>query len=95
VSGNLIIRCGWTPISVWSTSGLGGNVVVRGNRISETRESAVAIKGNTGVTVVGNEFASATPPKQGAWITAEKTADLRTSGNKFPAGVTELKPSGP
>jgi Right handed beta helix region len=90
VSGNEILRCGWTPISVWSTSGLGSNVIVRGNRITEVRESAVAIKGCDGVNLTGNTFASSTPPKQGSWITAEKTTNLSTSGNKFPACAPEL-----
>jgi hypothetical protein len=91
VSDNTIVRCGWTPINVWSTSGLGGNIIVRGNRITETRDAAIAIKGCDGVTIAGNTFASCTPPKQGVWITAEGTTNLRTAGNEYPAGVPELK----
>ena len=91
VSGNTILRCGWTPISVWSTSGLGGNIIVRDNRITETREAAIAIKGCDGVSILNNVFASSTSPKQGAWITAVKTKNLRTSGNKHAADVPELK----
>ncbi len=91
VSGNTILRCGWTPINVWSTSGLGGNIIVRDNRITETRDAAIAIKGCDGVSITGNEFTSSTPPKQGAWITAEKTKDLRVSGNEHTAEVPEMK----
>jgi hypothetical protein len=91
VSGNTIVRCGWTPIQVWSTSGLGSNVLVRGNKISEARDSAIAISGYDGVTITDNEFASSTPPKQGAWITAEKTLNLHTSHNTYAADVPEMK----
>ncbi|MEI6714503.1 MAG: right-handed parallel beta-helix repeat-containing protein [Verrucomicrobiota bacterium] len=91
VSGNTIVRCGWTPINVWSTSGLGGNILIRDNRITETRDAAIAIKGCDGVSITGNEFTSATPPAQGAWIAAEKTKNVRTSGNKYPLDVPELK----
>lgn len=42
------------------------------------------------MSITGNEFASSTPPKQGAWITAEKTKNLRTSGNKHTADVPEM-----
>jgi len=93
VSGNTIVRCGWTPIQVWSTSGLGSNVLVRGNKIAEARESAIAVLGYDGVTITDNDFASSTPPKQGAWITAEKTLNLHTSHNKHAADVPEIKVS--
>ena len=91
VSGNTILRCGWTPISVWSTSGLGGNILIRDNRITETREAAIAIRGCDGVTVTNNEFGSSTPPKQGAWITVEATKNLHTAGNKHTGGIPEMK----
>jgi Right handed beta helix region len=91
VSGNTILRCGWTPIQVWSTSGLGGNIIVRDNRITETRDAAIAIKRCDGVSILNNEFASSTPPKQGAWITAEKTKNLRAFANRHTADVLELK----
>lgn len=91
VSGNTIVRCGWTPINVWSTSGLGGNIIVRDNRITETREAAIAIYGCNGVSITGNEFASSTLPAKGAWISAEKTENLRTSDNKHVANVPEMK----
>ena len=91
VSGNTIIYSGWTPITCLSTSGLGGNILIRDNHITETREAAIAIKGCDGVSILNNVFASSTSPKQGAWITAEKTKNLRTSGNKHAADVPELK----
>lgn len=91
VTDNTIVRCGWTPITIWSTSGLGGNIIIRGNRVRETRDAAVAIKGCDGVSLLNNEFSSTTVPKQGAWITAEKTKNLSTSGNTYTAEVPELK----
>lgn len=91
VSRNTINYCGWTPITCLATSGLGGNILIRDNRISEAREAAIAIKGCDGITIAGNEFTSLPPPKQGAWITAENTKNLRTSGNKHPADVPEMK----
>ena len=91
VSGNTILRCGWTPINVWSTSGLGGNIILRDNRITETRDAAIAIKGCDAVSITGNEFASSTPPKQGVWITAENTTNLLTFGNKHATDVPEMK----
>ena len=94
VSGNTIVRCGWTPIQVWSASGLGGNVIIRGNRISEARDAAIAVRRCDGVTITANEFSSSTPPKQGAWITAEKTGDLHTSHNTHSADVPEVKTAG-
>jgi hypothetical protein len=91
VSGNSMLRCGWTPIEVWSTSGLGGNIIVRDNRITETREAAIAIKGCKDVSIFGNEFASSAPPKQDAWIIALNAKALRTSGNKHPSDVPLMK----
>lgn len=87
VSGNTIIRCGWTPISVWSTSGLGGNIRIRGNGIREARETAISIRGCTDVHILDNRFASEVPPAQGAWIVAKNTRALRTSGNEHPTEV--------
>jgi hypothetical protein len=87
VSGNSMLRCGWTPIEVWSTSGLGGNILVRGNRITETREAAIAIKGCGDVRILGNEFASSNSPKQGAWIVADRAETLSASENKHPSNV--------
>jgi hypothetical protein len=95
VSGNSIVRCGWTPIEVWSTSGLGGNIVIRDNRIIETREAAIAVKGCEGVRILGNEFASSTPPKQRAWIVADREDAPHTSGNKHPADLPLMKSGAP
>ncbi|MCY2990232.1 MAG: right-handed parallel beta-helix repeat-containing protein, partial [Planctomycetota bacterium] len=91
VSGNTIVRCGWTPIEAHSTSGLGGNIIIRDNRITETREAAIAIAGCDGVTIAGNHFASSMPPKQGAWITAKRTKNLHSFGNQHASDVPETK----
>ena len=70
---------GWTPINVRSTSSLGGHII------------ALAMKGCDGVSFTGNEFTPSTPPKQGAWITAHRTENLLTFGNKLSAEVPEPK----
>lgn len=91
VSGNTITHCGWTPIDVRSTSGLGGNIIVRDNRIIDTRDAAVSIKGCDGVTVVDNAFSSSTPPSQGGWIIVERSANVVAAGNRFSAQAVEVK----
>ncbi len=91
VSNNTLIYSGWTPITCLSTPGLGGNILIRGNRITDPREAAIAIKGCNGVTITGNEFSSTVPPTQGAWIMAQDTQGIRTSGNKHPSDVPLMK----
>jgi hypothetical protein len=95
VSGNTILRCGWTPIEACATSGLGGNILIRGNRIVETREAAVAIKGCTPVTIADNVFTSSTQPKKGAWITTSASGQPFTSGNNHTGEVPLLGPVNP
>lgn len=90
VSGNTIVRCGWTPIDVTSTSRLGGNIIIRENRIAETREAGIYIKGCTGVSVAGNTFTSSTRPRQGAWIIVEQSEGIQTGGNVHPADTPEI-----
>ena len=85
VSSNTIIRCGWTPIEVRSTSGLGGNLILRGNRISEIRDAAMDVRGCSGVAILGNEFSSSTPPAQGAWVLTNACSAIRCEGNRHPA----------
>jgi hypothetical protein len=91
VSGNSIIYSGWTPISCLSTSCIGGNIIIRDNRISETREAAIAIKGCDGVAVLDNRFSSTAPPNKGAWIVVDDSKNISTSGNKHSADVPLLK----
>lgn len=91
VTGNTIVHCGWTPIDVRSTSGLGGNIIICDNRVTGTRSAAVAIRGCDGVTVAGNEFASPAPPSDGAWIVVESSSNVVASGNRFPPDIPELK----
>ena len=85
VSSNTIIRCGWTPIEVRSTSGLGGNLIIRGNRISEIRDAALDVRGCTGVVISGNEFTSSTSPARGAWVTTNACSAIRCEANRHPA----------
>ena len=91
VSDNTLIYSGWTPITCLSTSGLGCNILIRGNRITDPRENAIAIKGCNGVTITDNQFSSTLPPTKGAWIVAEDSGALRTSGNQHPAEVPLMK----
>lgn len=95
ISGNTIVRCGWTPIHVTSTSGLGGNIVIRDNRIVETRDAGIHIKGCTGVNITRNTFASSTRPNLGAWIIANQVEDIRTTANIYPADIPEMKNMSP
>jgi hypothetical protein len=95
VSGNTVLRCGWTPIMVWSTSGLGGNILIRGNRIEEIREAGIAIKGCEDVRILDNAFASSTPPKQGAWIITDHAKAIQTTNNHHPSNVPLMKSSAP
>ncbi|MCX7007243.1 MAG: right-handed parallel beta-helix repeat-containing protein, partial [Kiritimatiellaeota bacterium] len=91
VSSNTILRCGWTPIEVRSTSGLGGNLIIRGNRISEIRDAAIDVRGCTGVTISGNEFSSFSAPAKGAWVIGTDAADIRCEANRYPAETPEFK----
>ena len=91
VSSNTIIRCGWTPIEVRSTSGLGGNLIIRGNRISEIRNAAIDIHGCTGVTISGNEFSSSTAPVKGAWVTTNDCSAIRCDANRHPTDIPVLR----
>jgi hypothetical protein len=92
VSGNTMVRCGWTPVEIRSTSGLGGNVLVRSNRIVEAREAAIAVRGCDGVRIENNTFSSTAPPLQGVWIITRDAPNLRTEGNTHPAEVPLRKP---
>jgi hypothetical protein len=91
VSGNTMIYSGWTPISCLSTSGLGGNILIRSNRVEEIRDAAIVITGCENVRILHNEFASSTRPKQGAWIVTDHAKGVRASDNKHPSDVPLLK----
>ena len=95
MSGNTIIYSGWTPITCLSTSGLGGNILIRDNHIIETREAAIAIKGCEDVRILSNKFASSAPPVQGAWIVAQDAKAIRTSGNTHTSEVPLMKAAAP
>ncbi|NBT13803.1 MAG: right-handed parallel beta-helix repeat-containing protein [Planctomycetia bacterium] len=91
VSGNTIIRCGWTPIEARSTSGLGGNIIIRDNRIDHVRDAAVSVQRCADVIIEGNRFSSPTPPVQGAWIVAVDAGDVTAEANEADPGVPEFK----
>ena len=91
ISGNTIVRCGWTPIASTSKSGLGENLIIRNNRISEVRTAGIFVKGYRHVSITGNELASATAPTDGAWILIQKSTDVSIRDNHFPAGLPEFK----
>jgi len=91
VSGNTIIRCGWTPIEARSTSGLGGNIIIRDNRIEHVRDAAVSVQRCADVIIEGNRFSSPTPPVQGAWIVAVDAGDVTAEANEADPGVPEFK----
>jgi len=91
VSGNIIVRCGWTPIEARSTSHSGGNIIIRGNRIAEVRDAAVSVRGCSGVLITGNDFTSAATPAKGAWVTAEESTDIHCTGNHHSPAVPEFQ----
>jgi hypothetical protein len=91
VSDNTLVYSGWTPISCLSTSGLGGNILIRGNRITDPRETAIFIDGCKRVTITGNIFSSGTAPAKGAWIVAQDSKEIFTSDNKHPVDMPLLK----
>lgn len=71
--------------------GLGGNILIRANRVTNPRETAIALTGGQGVNITGNEFISTLPPSKGAWITAQDTNGIRTSDNQHPSDVPLIK----
>jgi hypothetical protein len=71
--------------------GLGGNILIRANRITNPRETAIALTGCQGVTITGNEFISTLPTAKGAWITAQGTNGIRISDNQHPSDVPLIK----
>ena len=95
VSGNTIIYCGWTPITCLSNSRLGGNILIRGNHITEAREAAIAIQGCDGVTLRNNTFTSMALPSRGAWIYTIDAKNVRNAENKHSGDVPLMKTGAP
>lgn len=91
VSGNTLVYSGWTPISCLSTSGLGGNILIRGNRITDPREAAIAIDGCVGVVIKDNVFSGDNAPTKGAWIVSQDSKDIATYDNRHPDSAGLLK----
>jgi hypothetical protein len=91
ISGNTMVRCGWTPIEAFSSSRLGGNLIIRDNHITETRDAAISIRGCNGVTITSNDFASAISPAKGAWIVVEHSSGVQCGQNRHPSDVPEVK----
>jgi len=91
VTGNTIVRCGWSPIEAHSTSGLSSNLIIRNNRITEVRDAAIHIGGCNGVLITGNEFASSTTPTKGDWIVAEESENVRCEHNRQPTDALKSK----
>ena len=87
ISGNTIVRCGWTPIEARGIPGIDGNIFITGNRITETRDAAVFVRGCDHVRIENNEFASSTAPSSGCWVVARDAHDLRIIANRHPADV--------
>ena len=91
ISGNTIVRCGWTPIASTSKSHLGRNLIIRDNRISEVRDAAIFVKGYTDVTITGNEFTSTTQPTAGAWVHLQDSSNVSCKVNRFPSELPEIR----
>ena len=91
ISGNAIVRCGWTPICSTSESRLASNLIIRDNTVRETRDAAIAIIGYNGVTVTGNTFSSSTVPALGAWVIFQDSTNIDCRANRFPGGLPESR----
>ena len=91
ISGNTIVRCGWTPICSTSQSRLAGNLVIRDNTVRETRDAAIAVIGYNGVTVTGNTFSSSTVPALGGWVIFQDSTNIHCRANRFPGGLPESR----
>ena len=91
ISGNTIVRCGWTPICSNSDSRLASNLIIRGNRIAEVRDAAIAVVGYNGVKVTGNTFSSSTVPALGAWVIFQDSTNIDCRANRFPGGLPESR----
>ncbi|MFO1490339.1 MAG: right-handed parallel beta-helix repeat-containing protein [Kiritimatiellia bacterium] len=91
ISGNTILRCGWSPISSDSKTSLAGRFIIRDNRIREVRDAAISLRNCEAVEITGNDFDSSTVPAKGAWIVTRDVRGLRTEGNRFEEGATEVK----
>lgn len=81
--------------AVSSTSGLGDNIIIRGNHIIETRDAGIYIRWCSGVSIVGNTFASMTRPKLGAWIILDRAQGFRTGANMYPTDTPETQDASP
>lgn len=91
IARNRITRCGWSPISSFSKTPLGGRYIICDNRINEVRDAAISIRNCSDVIITGNSFESSTPPQHGAWITAQDVRNLSTSANRHSGEVPEIK----
>lgn len=90
IARNTIQRCGWAPISSFSATALGGDYVIRDNRINEVRDAAVSLRNCAGASITGNTFTSTSPPAHGAWVVTKQTRDIRATGNHFSGDVREM-----
>lgn len=95
VSGNTIVRCGWTPIEARGIPGIDGNIVITGNRITETRDAGVFVRGCDRVRIEHNEFASSTAPSSGGWVVTRDAHDLWIDANRHSAEVPIQGSTGP
>jgi len=91
ISGNTVVRCGWTPIWSVSESGLASNLIIRGNKISDAQDAAIAIAGYCDVVVSDNEFSSSILPARGAWIVLQNTRNSVCKSNRFPVGLPQVR----
>ncbi|MDP6354945.1 MAG: right-handed parallel beta-helix repeat-containing protein, partial [Planctomycetota bacterium] len=80
IRDNDMENCGATAIGVTSDAGIGGNIIIKNNRIRYPNSPfwyAISVIGNNdGVVVKDNLFQSPKPPARGPWI--------RSLGNEHP-----------
>ena len=88
IRDNDMENCGATAIGVTSDAGIGGNIIIKNNRIRYPNSpfwNAISVIGNNdGVVVKDNLFQSPKPPARGPWIRSRNNDHpIRHSNNRI------------
>lgn len=96
VRGNTMLNCGGSGVDIRSTANVGGNIIIKENRIMHRAIengyflASVLVKNNCDNMVVkDNVFESDTAPERGAWIVSEANRHpVQQQGNKAVSAFT-------
>ena len=96
VRGNTMIDCGGSGVDIRSTANVGGNIVIKENRIVHHAiengyfNASVLVNNHCdNIVVKDNVFESDTAPKHGAWIVSESNRHpIQQQGNKTVSALT-------